>query len=57
MTTLLWGMSLPSFSAASTIAFAILSFTEPPADMNSTLATTKSKEWSESTDMTHEGCT
>lgn len=41
MTILFPGMSLPSFSAASTIAFAILSFTDPPADMNSTLATAR----------------
>ena len=39
MTTLLPGISFPSFSAASTMAFAIRSFTDPPADVNSTFAT------------------
>lgn len=41
ITTLLPGMSLPSRSAASTMAFAMRSLTDPPADMNSTLPTTK----------------
>lgn len=39
ITTLLPGMSFPSASATSTIRFAILSFTEPPADIYSTFAT------------------
>ena len=33
------GMSVPSFSAASIIAFAIRSLTDPPAEKNSTLPT------------------
>ena len=41
MTTLFPGMSLPSFSAAITMALAILSLTDPPAEKNSTLATRK----------------
>ena len=41
MTTLFPGTSLPSFSAASTIAFAIRSLTEPPAETNSSLPTVK----------------
>ncbi|KAI3619946.1 pyridoxal phosphate-dependent enzyme [Moniliophthora roreri] len=39
MTTLLPGISFPSLSAASTIAFAIRSLTEPPEDIYSTLPT------------------
>jgi hypothetical protein len=39
MTTLLPGISFPSLSAASTMAFAILSLTEPPAEVNSSLPT------------------
>ena len=39
ITTLNPGLSRPSFSAASTIRFAILSFTDPPADMYSTFPT------------------
>lgn len=44
MTTLFPGINFPSFSAASTIAFAILSFTEPPAEKYSTLPTTGTTE-------------
>ena len=39
MTTLFPGMSFPSFSAASTMALAIRSLTEPPAEVYSTFAT------------------
>ena len=39
MTTLCPGISLPSFSASSTMRFAILSLTEPPALGYSTLPT------------------
>ena len=41
ITTLLPGIRVPSFSAASTMALAILSLIEPPADMYSTFATIK----------------
>ena len=44
MTTLFPGMSLPSFSAAITMALAILSLTDPPAEKNSTLATREASE-------------
>ena len=39
MTTLCPGMSLPSRSATSTIRFAILSFTDPPAETYSSFPT------------------
>ena len=39
MTTLCPGTSFPSFSAASTMAFAILSLTEPPTERHSSLPT------------------
>lgn len=39
ITTLCPGISLPSLSAASTILFAIRSFTDPPADVYSTFPT------------------
>lgn len=41
MTMLFPGIRVPSFSAASTIAFAILSLTEPPIEVTSTLPTGK----------------
>ena len=52
MTTLFPEMSLPSASAARTMAFAILSFTEPPADRNSTFPTIKksNSSWYKSDD-------
>lgn len=43
MRTLCPGTSLPSFSAASTMAFAILSLTEPPTDIHSSLPTREEK--------------
>lgn len=39
ITTLLPGISFPSRSAASTMAFAMRSLTDPPADMYSTFPT------------------
>lgn len=47
ITTLFPGMSLPSFSAASTMALAILSLTDPPADVYSTLPTVENDELEE----------
>lgn len=45
MTTLLPGMSSPSFSASSTMRFAIRSLTEPPADMYSTFPTVETRQY------------
>ena len=57
MTILLPGMSVPSFSAASIIAFAIRSLTDPPAEKNSTLPTVIQNQFSSAVaEFTHRDC-